>query len=51
MKELLEKDFVSLERKAEYKVENIWEENEFDVDHSIAESVAPHGTAVFIIKK
>ncbi len=51
MKELLEKDFVSLERKAEYKVENVWEENEFDVDHSIAESVAPHGTAIFIIKK
>ena len=51
MKELLEKDFVDLEKKENYKVENIWEETEFDVDYAIAETVAPHGVAVFRIKK
>lgn len=51
MKELLEKSFVELDKKEEYKVENIWEETEFDVDYAIAETVAPHGTAVFKIKK
>ncbi|MBQ8784335.1 MAG: alpha-galactosidase [Clostridia bacterium] len=50
MKELLEKDFVDLEKKDIYKVENIWEETEFDTDYTISESVAPHGTAVFVIK-
>ncbi|MBQ8227647.1 MAG: alpha-galactosidase [Clostridia bacterium] len=51
MKELIEKDFVNLENKEVYKVKNIWEETEFDVDYAISESVAPHGTAVFVIKK
>ncbi len=51
MKELLEKSFVELELKETYTVENIWTETEFDVDYSLAETVAPHGTAVFVIKK
>lgn len=51
LKDLMEKDFVTLDNQKTYKVENIWEETEFDVDYAITETVAPHGTAVFVIKK
>lgn len=51
MNELCQKSFVDLESKPVYKVQNLWEDTEFEVDYALAETVPAHGVAVFRIKK
>ncbi len=41
---------VEKEKETLYEVENLWEETTFEVDYALAETVAPHGVAVFKIK-
>ncbi len=35
----------------EYEVENLWDDTKFDIDYALAETVAPHGVAVFRVKR